>query len=147
MKIHLATDHAGFKMKEDIKLYLKKLDYEVVDHGAFSYNPEDDYPEFIKLAAQSVSDNPFDKAIIFGGSGQGEDMVAGKYTNIRSAVYYGGPLEIVRLAKEHNNANILSLGARFMSHEEAQEAVQIFLETEFSGEERHIRRIENIEHE
>lgn len=145
MKIHLATDHAGFELKEKILEFLVDSDYEVSDHGAFEYNESDDYPDFIKKAAQAVSDDPeHTMGIIFGGSGQGEDMVADKFDHVRSAVYYGGNLEIVKLAREHNNANMLSIGARFVAEDEAKEAIKLFIETPFSEAERHKRRIDKI---
>lgn len=148
MKIHLATDHAGFELKEEIKSFLGDLNYEVIDHGAFEYNENDDYPDFIKKAAKVISDDPKNNmGIIFGGSGQGENIVANKFEDIRSAVYYGGNLEIVKLAREHNNANILSVGARFIEIKEAKQAVQLFIETPFSEVERHKRRINKIKHE
>lgn len=142
MKIHLATDHAGYELKEAIMQFLVDLDYEIVDHGAFEYNAGDDYPDFVVKAARAVSNDPeHARAFVFGASGQGEDMVADKFDHVRSAVYYGGNLEIVKLAREHNDANILSLGARFVKLDEAKQAVKIFLETPFSNEERHARRI------
>lgn len=145
MKIFFAADHAGFEMKNELISYAKELGYEVEDCGAYELNPDDDYPEFIKKAAKAVSeDSENSKAIILGGSGQGEDMVADKFPNVRSAEYYGGNLEIIKLSREHNDANVLSLGARFISLDEAKEAVKLWLETKFSGEERHQRRIENI---
>jgi ribose 5-phosphate isomerase B len=145
MKIHLATDHAGFELKNQIMQYLVDLDYEVSDHGAFEYDENDDYPVYVSKAAQAVSDEPESNiAIVFGGSGQGEDMVADKFSHVRSAVYYGNNLEIVKLAREHNNANVLSLGARFISLHEAKIAVKLFIETPFSGEERHVRRIQEF---
>lgn len=145
MKIFFAADHAGFEMKNELISYAKELGYEVEDCGAYELNPDDDYPEFIKKAAKAVSeDSENSKAIILGGSGQGEDMVANKFPNVRSAEYYGGNLEIIKLSREHNDANVLSLGARFISLDEAKEAVKLWLETKFSGEERHKRRIENI---
>lgn len=146
MKIYFAADHAGFEMKNALIEYVKELGYEVEDCGAYEFNPEDDYPEFVKKAAQAVSDKPEEaRAIVLGGSGQGEDMVADKFPGIRSAEYYGGNLEIIKLSREHNDANILSLSARFLSLEEAKEAVKLWLETEFSGDERHIRRISKID--
>ncbi len=146
MKIHLATDHAGFELKNEIMKYLVNEGREVLDHGAFIYDENDDYPVFIKKAAEAVSDDPENNiGIIFGGSGQGEDMVADKFPDVRSAVYYGGNLEIVKIAREHNDANVLSIGARFVGLDEAKEAVKIFLETKFSHEERHQRRIEKID--
>lgn len=146
MKIHLATDHAGFALKEATKTWLHELGYEdVIDHGAHELVETDDYPDFVKLAAEAVSKNPQERAIIFGGSGQGEDMVADKFEHVRSAVYYGGPLEIVQLSREHNDANVLSIGARFVTGEQAREAIELWLNTPFSGDERHQRRIDKIE--
>ncbi len=146
MKIYFASDHAGFELKGKLIPFVKELGYEVEDCGAYELNEQDDYPAFIKKAAQAVSEDPeSSRAIVLGGSGQGEDMVADKFTNIRSAEYYGGNLEIIKLSREHNDANILSLGARFLSEEEAKEAVKLWLETPFSGEEKHKRRISEIE--
>ncbi len=145
MKIFFASDHAGFQMKNELLEFVIDLGYETEDCGAYELNPEDDYPEFVKKAAEAVSKNPKDsKAIILGGSGQGEDMVADKFPNVRSAEYYGGNLEVLRLSREHNDANVLSLGARFLSVDEAKEAVKLWLETPFSGDERHQRRNERI---
>lgn len=154
-KIYFASDHAGFEMKNALVEFVKELGFEVEDCGAYELNPNDDYPEFVKKAAQAVSasnsakatlDKPeAARAIVLGGSGQGEDMVADKFPNVRSAEYYGGNLEIIRLSREHNDANVLSLGARFLSLDEAKEAVKLWLETPFSEEERHKRRISEIE--
>jgi len=145
MKIYFASDHAGFEMKNQLVEYVKELGYETGDCGAYELNPNDDYPEFVKKAAQAVSEaTDGSRAIVLGGSGQGEDMVADKFPNVRSAEYYGGNLEVVKLSREHNNANVLSLGARFLSLDEAKEAVKLWLETPFNGEERHRRRIEQI---
>jgi len=146
MKIFLATDHAGFALKEEIKAYLKSEDYDVVDFGALAEEEGDDYPDFIKQAARAVSESTDDeKAIIFGGSGQGENIVANKFPHVRSVVFYGGPLDIITLSREHNDANILSLGARFVTPHEAKEVVGLWLSTKFSGEDRHVRRIAKIE--
>jgi len=142
--IYLATDHAGFELKAKIKEYLIKKGYEVEDFGAKTLDEDDDYPDFISQAAEAVSKNSDAKAIILGGSGQGEAMVANKFPNIRAAVYYGGQANMPSLTREHNNANVLSLGARFISEEDAIDAVKLFLETPFSNGERHIRRIEKI---
>ena len=140
--IYLATDHAGFAMKEEIKAYLGELGHAVHDFGSYEYDQQDDYPDYISLAADAVSANPEEhKAIIFGGSGQGEAMLANTYKGVRAAVYYGGNLEIVKLSREHNDANVLSLGARFMDVATAQEAVHMWLGTEFSNDERHVRRL------
>lgn len=144
--IHLASDHAGFELKEKLKIYLGELGYEIQDHGPASFNAEDDYPDFIRPAAEAVAKNPDDVAVVLGGSGQGEAMVANRFPGVRAAVFYGGARghEIVKLSREHNNANILSLGARFVSEEEAKAAVKLWLETPFASEERHVRRINKI---
>src|SRR3989344_4267143 len=111
MKIYFAADHAGFELKGKLIEYVKDLGYEAEDCGAYELDPNDDYPEFVKKAAQKVSeDSENNTAIILGGSGQGEDMVADKFPNVRSAEYYGGNLEIIKLSREHNDANVLSLG-------------------------------------
>ncbi|MEX0652028.1 MAG: RpiB/LacA/LacB family sugar-phosphate isomerase [Candidatus Paceibacterota bacterium] len=146
MNLYIATDHAGFKLKEALVPFIKSLGYEMEDLGAFTHDADDDYPDFISLASKEVARNPEHKrAIILGGSGQGEAIVANRVAGVRAVVYYGGNIEIVQLGREHNNANVLSLGARFLSIADAKRAVQIFLETEFSREERHIRRINKID--
>lgn len=142
--IYLATDHAGFELKEKIKEFLKEEGYEVKDFGAYHLDPADDYPDFISKAAEAVFQDPGSKAVILGGSGQGEAMAANKFPNVRAAVYYGKAQEMPVLTRQHNDANILSLGARFLSVGEALEAVRLFLQTPFSEDTRHIRRIEKI---
>ena len=142
--IYLATDHAGFELKEEIKKFLVGEGYKVEDFGALNLDPEDDYPDFISKAAEAVSKDPQSKGIILGGSGQGEAIVANKFPNIRAAVYYGYETQIPELTRQHNDSNILSLGARFLSVNEALTAVKLFLETPFSNQERHVRRIEKI---
>jgi len=153
--IHLATDHAGFDYKESIKEWLMSVGYEVVDHGAYEYDEDDDYPDFVAEAANAVSSDPEQRArgIILGGSGQGEAIVANRFQNVRAIVFNGQympldgrevPEEIIT-ARQHNDANVLSLGARFLSLEEVREAIELFLDTEFSGEERHIRRLQKID--
>lgn len=145
MKVYLGTDHAGFELKEQIKAFLKENSYEVEDCGASSLDQEDDYPDFIAPTAAGVAKNPeVDRGIIFGGSGQGEAMVANKCKGIRAAVYNTENLELVKLARIHNDANILSIGARFVGVENAKEAVKLFLDTTYTAEERHERRIEKI---
>lgn len=145
MTIYLAADHAGFSLKETIHTYLRELDYEVEDLGADTENPDDDYPEIMARAAEKVSKNPTqDKAIIFGGSGQGEAIVANKFPEVRAVVFYGGALDIITLSREHNDANVLSLGTRFVSEDEAREVVGLWLATKFTGDVRHVRRIAQI---
>lgn len=145
MRIHIATDHAGFELKEGLVAWLKEEGHEVVDHGAHQLNEKDDYPDFVIPAAKAVGDDPTSLGIVIGGSGQGEAIAANKaHPAVRAGVYYGGTLDIIELMRQHNNANVLSLGARFMALYDAQEAVELFLETGFSGDERHIRRIAKL---
>lgn len=143
--VYLATDHAGFELKETIKKFLESEGFEMKDFGAYSFDQEDDYPDFISLAARVVSKDPESRAIILGGSGQGEAMVANKFPNVRAAVYYGSSEQMVELTRQHNDSNVLSLGARFLKEDEAIAAVKLFLQTPFSNEERHVRRIKKIE--
>ncbi len=144
MKIHLATDHAGLELKEKVKLYLSDLNYEVIDHGAYEYDALDDYPDFIFPCANAVSNDPKSKGIILGGSGQGEAMAANRVKGVRAAVFYNGPDEIIKLSRQHNNANILSLGARFMSEKEMYKIIEVWLSTDFESG-RHQRRIEKLD--
>jgi len=156
--VYIATDHAGFALKEEIATYIASLGYDVIDLGATTYDALDDYPDFILPCAHKVRDTPGSKGIILGGSGQGEAMAANKVEGIRAAVFYGeayfshnslvedeedtNGFSMIALVREHNNANILSLGARFLSLPVAREAIQIFLETDFKGDARHVRRIQ-----
>lgn len=152
-KIHLGTDHAGFELKEYVKDFLEKTGYEVIDHGSFELDPEDDFTQFIEPVAREVVQDRDSRGIIFGGSGQGEAMFANRFNGIRAAVYYGGAdfvderdgLGVLALSRFHNDANVLSLGARFLTNEEAEEAVEAWLGYEFSGEEKYMRRIEATE--
>jgi ribose 5-phosphate isomerase B len=144
MKIHLAADHAGYSLKETVKHYLMDKGYEVQDHGAFEFDQADNYPDFIFPCAQAVEGDKESRGIIFGGSGQGEAMAANRVRGVRAAVYYGGPEEIVQLSRRHNNANILSLGARFISEEEAFRVIDRWLEEPFEGG-RHIQRINALD--
>lgn len=152
-KIHIGADHAGFDLKNELVRFLEQKDYEVIDHGAFEYDEEDDYPDFIFPVARDVSIDEDSVGIIIGGSGQGEAIVANRIPGIRAVVFNGQyepvdgrevPEEII-ISREHNDSNILSLGARFVNGDEAKEAVELWLETEFSGEPRHIRRIQKID--
>lgn len=157
MKIYIASDHAGFALKNALMEHVQTRGYEVEDMGAFSLNPADDYPDFVVPCAERVSAEPGAYGIIIGGSGQGEAMAANRVKGIRAAVFYG-PMRVtetldveggrsedgfdnIRLARRHNDANILSIGARFVSGEEASLAVRIFLDTQFSASPRHTRRI------
>ncbi len=145
--IVLAADHAGFALKETIRFFLEGKKLNVVDVGARELIPNDDYPVYMTAAGMKVAQDIDGKtvAIIFGGSGQGEAMVANRFPGVRAAVWYGGNDEILKLSKEHNHANVLSIGARFVSEDEAKKGVTLWLETPFSGEEKHARRIEEID--
>lgn len=175
MKISIASDHAGFELKKFLIEELLNSGYDVYDHGAHELVPEDDYPTYISYVAKDISTyeeariqghesshtvhglekgNRHHVGIVIGGSGQGEAIVANKFPHVRAATVYGGRdvggsrelLEkIVKLSREHNDSNILSLGARFMSQEEALDMVKLWLETDFGGDDRHARRIEEIE--
>ncbi len=145
MKIFIGSDHAGFELKGALIELLKNLGHEVEDKGAYSLDPQDDYPDFVKPVAEAVSQDVTSKGIVLGGSGQGEAVCANRVKGVRTTLWYGGSLEVLKLSREHNDANILSLGARLISEEEAQSAVKLWLETPFSGDERHVRRIEKID--
>jgi len=142
-KIILATDHAGFELKEHVKKFLQQEGYEVEDIGALEFDKFDDYPDFIIPAAKKVAkENAL--GIIFGGSGQGEALAANKVKGARAALYYGHNKEILKLSKEHNNANILSLGSRFLSKDDAVDSIKTWLSTKFTNEERHERRLKKV---
>lgn len=142
MKIYLGTDHAGFELKEKIKSFLSEKKFDVEDCGAFIFGENDDYPDFIAKTAINVSENPDSRGIVFGKSGAGECIVANKIKGIRAIL--GFNKENVVLSRLHNNANILSLGSAFINEELAKDLVGTFLETQFTNEERHIRRINKI---
>ena len=144
MKIYIAADHAGFNLKNYLKKQLLADGYDIEDCGAFHFDPLDDYPDFIIPAAEKVANQPNSRGIIIGGSGQGEAMAANRIQGVRAAVYYDGPIDIVKLSRLHNNANILSLGARFLSVERATEILNIWLEEKFEGE-RHENRINKLD--
>lgn len=161
MKIALSTDHTGFEQLKQLKEYLTQAGHSCLDFGPKQYDEQDDYPDFIRPAAEAVARGEADFGIIMGGSGQGEAMVANRVKGVRCAVYYGvatpqGALEaegtasadqydIVRLSRKHNNANMLSVGSRFVSQDTLKGAVRVWLETPFSGAERHARRIKKID--
>lgn len=152
MIVYLASDHAGFEMKESIREAFDKGEfgggYAIVDCGADHFKDGDDYPSYMARAAEHVSEdaehNP-SLAILFGGSGAGEAIVANRFPFVRAIVYQGADMSLVALGKEHNDANVLSVGARFVSLTKAKEAISLFLSTPFSHDERHSRRIIDIE--
>ena len=162
MHIFIASDHAGFALKNALAEHIRTLGYEVEDMGPFSLDKDDDYPDFMMPLARRVAERnargaDAARGIIVGGSGQGEAMCCNRIPGIRAAVFYG-PMRVtasldiegghsedgydaVRLPRRHNDANVLSIGARFVSGDEADEAVRIFLETPFSASTRHARRL------
>ena len=141
--IVLATDHAGFELKEHVKTFLIAKGYDVKDFGAFEYDGLDDYPDFILPAAKYISEHKL-IGIIFGGSGQGEAIAANRIKGIRAAVYYNGPIEIIELSRLHNNANILSIGARFVNYQEVEKVIDLWLSTDFE-EGRHEIRVNKLD--
>lgn len=161
MKIFIGSDHAGYEMKEKLIEYLAGLElgYEVTDKGAFEYKEDDDYPDFVYPVALAVAENQGSFGIVLGGSGQGEAMCANKVSGVRAVVFYGQEdmeptlggemtsetFQMIKLGREHNNANILSIGARFVTVDEAKFAVELFLNTEFKQQERHLRRLDKLE--
>ena len=144
MKIYLASDHAGFELKQFLGEHLFQLGFSVEDCGVHEMNPSDDYPDFIIPAAQKVAGDSNAKGIIMGGSGQGEAIAANRVKGVRAVVYYDGPIEVVKLSRSHNNANILSFGARFITPEKAAEAVDLWLKEPFEGG-RHKIRIDKLD--
>lgn len=156
-KVLIASDHAGFALKEVLIGYVSGLGFSLEDLGASVFDKEDDYPDFISPLAKRVAVERDAMGIVIGGSGQGEAMCANRIPGIRAAVFYGSVramgaidadgasggdgYDVVRLSREHNNANVLSLGARFVSEDAAKEAVRLFLSTAFSSLPRHARRI------
>lgn len=141
MKVAIASDHAGFRYKEAIKGFLRDAGHEVVDFGTDSEDAAD-YPLFIRPAAEAVARGDFDRGIVLGGSGNGEAMAANRVAGIRCALCWS--VETARLAREHNDANMLSLGQRLVSLEKALDIVRTWLETPFEGG-RHVRRLELID--
>lgn len=139
MRVHIGTDHAAFDLKEFLVKELAALGYEVVDHGAKTYDAQDDYPTYILPAAEAVVAEPGSLGIVLGGSGNGEAIAANKVRGIRCAL--GHSIETARLGREHNNANVLALGGRMQSLEVGLEMAKVFLSTPFSHDPRHERRI------
>ena len=139
MRVYLGSDHAGFELKQQLVEHLKALGHEPVDCGPHAYDAEDDYPPFVLLAATRAAGDADSAGIVLGGSGNGEAIAANKVRGVRCALAFSE--DTARLAREHNDANVLSLGARMYDAATAQRFVEIFLSTKFTGEERHVRRI------
>ena len=142
MKISLGSDHAGFKLKEKVRALLGQLGHEVKDVGTFAVEPPVDYPLFIRPAAEAVARGECERGIVFGGSGNGEAMVANKVKGVRCAYVWNS--QTAELGRRHNDANVISIGGRMISEYIALECVRIFLDTPFEGG-RHIERIKEIE--
>lgn len=146
MKIYFASDHAGYELKNVLFEFVRDLGFEVSDLGPHTLDPKDDYPLTIEKAAIQIFNDPENsRAIILGKTGEGEATVANRFPNTRACVYYGNNLDIIKLSREHNDSNILSIGAGFLSPDEAKEAVRLWLHTDFSGDSRHKRRLEEID--
>lgn len=139
MRVHIGTDHAGFELKNHLVQALRGEGHDVVDHGPAAYDDEDDYPTYCIPTAEAVVGDPGSLGIVLGGSGNGEQISANKVLGVRAALAY--TTEIAQLSRLHNDANVISIGARFHTDEEALEMVRTFLATDFSGAERHARRI------
>jgi len=142
MRIHIGSDHAGLEFKAKIIEHLKAQGHEVKDHGPFEYDALDDYPVFCIPAAQATASDPGSFGIVLGGSGNGEQIAANKVKGVRAALVWS--IETARLAREHNNANVISIGGRMHLEKFCLELVDTFLATAFTGDERHVRRIGQI---
>ena len=161
MKLAITTDHAGYEALKELKVFLESLGHECVDYGPTTFDGEDDYPDFMFPAAQAVASGECERGVIMGGSGQGEAMAANRIPGVRAALFYGpvtakvpidaegtlsdDPYEIVKLSRQHNDANVLSLSGRFLTLDEMTTALRIWFETPFSGVERHVRRIHKLD--
>lgn len=161
MKVAITTDHAGFEALKELRVYLESMGHECIDYGPRQFDADDDYPDFIFPAARAVANGECERAVIMGGSGQGEAIAANRIKDVRCALFYGpvlakepidaegnmsdDPYEIVRLSRTHNNANVLSLSGRFLTIDEMKEALRIWFSTEFTPVERHERRIRKLD--
>jgi ribose 5-phosphate isomerase B len=139
MRVHLGTDHAGLELKQHLIDWLRDHGHEPVDHGAFAYDAQDDYPVFCLRAAAGVAADPGSLGIVVGGSGNGEQIAANKVRGVRAALVWNDDTAV--LARQHNDANVISVGGRMHTVEEMTHFVELFLDTPFTGDERHVRRI------
>ena len=145
MKIYIGSDHAGFEMKKDLISYLLQNNHEIIDCGPKEYVHDDDYPDYVSIVADHISKEKNVIGIVIGRNGQGEAIVSNRFQNVRCAVFYGGSKHMITLSREHDDANMISLGSDFLTKDEAKRAVDLFLHVKFSGDPRHIRRIKKIE--
>ena len=145
MKVYVASDHAGFYLKDALIPYLRERGHEVEDLGPHTLEQGDDYPDYMAPLAMKVLQEKGALGVALGMSGQGEAMALNRVRGVHAAVYYGGSTEILTLSRQHNDANVLSLGAKFLTPDEATQAVELWLATPFSGEERHLRRLAKLD--
>lgn len=149
MKVIIASDHAGFALKAILTQFLAAQGHDVEDVGAHEHDPTDDYPVYMKTAAERLEDEVANgesvMAVVIGWSGQGEAIAMNRFPAVRAAVFYGGSDEVITLSREHNDSNVLALGAGLLTPELAMHAVALWMSTPFSGEERHVRRNEALE--
>jgi ribose 5-phosphate isomerase B len=144
MRVHIGSDHAGFEVKNRLVEGLRVAGLEVVDHGAYVYDALDDYPPVCIRTAEAVAMDEGSLGVVLGGSGNGEQIAANKVAGIRAALAWS--VETARLAREHNNAHVVSVGARMHTYEEVLQFVEVFVRTPFAGESRHTRRIDVMQH-
>jgi len=142
MRVHIGGDHAAYELLGELVSFLEAEGHEVTNHGPHDLDPEDDYPVFVLRTAEAVAADPESLGVVLGGSGNGEQMAANKVTGIRAALCYN--TELATLAREHNNAQVISIGGRMNTVEEAKAMVTAFLATPFSGAARHQRRIDMV---
>jgi len=142
MRLHIASDHAGFELKSALVSHLTAAGHDLVDHGAHEYDAQDDYPSFCFSAAQAVVDEPGSLGIVIGGSGNGEQIAANKVNGVRAALAWS--LETAKLGRQHNDANVIAVGGRMHSEEESISFVEAFVAEPFTGDARHQRRIDQL---
>ena len=142
MRIHIGSDHAGLELKNELLAHLVNSGHDVTDHGPYEYDALDDYPDFCIPAAQAVAKDPTSLGVVIGGSGNGEQISANKVKGIRAVLAWS--IETAKLGKEHNNANVVSIGGRMHTIDECKAIIDAFIATPFSDDERHIRRIDKI---
>lgn len=142
MRIHIGSDHAGLELKAELVKHLSSKGHDVTDHGPHKYDALDDYPDFCIPAAQAVAKDPSSLGIVLGGSGNGEQIAANKVKGIRAALAWS--IETAKLAKEHNNANVVAVGGRMHEISFVKEIIDVFIGEPFSNDERHVRRIKKI---
>jgi ribose 5-phosphate isomerase B len=142
MRIHIGSDHAGLEFKNELITHLVMNGHDVTDHGPYEYDALDDYPDFCIPCAEAVAKDSTSLGIVLGGSGNGEQISANKVKGIRAALVWS--LETAKLAREHNNANVISVGQRQHTAQEVKDFIDLFLATKFPGDERHVRRIQKI---